>query len=114
MKKKVNAKVLILGSGPAADVHEFLSTYPDIFCMVLNSYDFGPARHNLEICFRSGAGMDVLGKDRFSGYFPYNLPVFSKAADFAALCFCDACLLHCSFSLRTDKNIRMVDRSYKQ
>jgi extracellular factor (EF) 3-hydroxypalmitic acid methyl ester biosynthesis protein len=29
MKKKANAKVLILGSGPAADVHEFLSTYPE-------------------------------------------------------------------------------------
>ena len=29
MKRKENAKVLILGSGPAADVHEFLTTYPD-------------------------------------------------------------------------------------
>ena len=29
MKRKENAKVLILGSGPAADVHEFLSTYPE-------------------------------------------------------------------------------------
>ncbi len=29
MKRRVNAKVLILGSGPAADVYEFLSTYPD-------------------------------------------------------------------------------------
>jgi len=28
MKKKENARVLILGSGPAADVNEFLSNYP--------------------------------------------------------------------------------------
>lgn len=28
MKKKENARVLILGSGPAADVYEFLSNYP--------------------------------------------------------------------------------------
>jgi extracellular factor (EF) 3-hydroxypalmitic acid methyl ester biosynthesis protein len=62
VKKKERAKVLILGSGPATDVYEFMSRYPDSNNITFDLIDFD----------QSAIDFSMKKNSRFNGQISYN------------------------------------------
>jgi extracellular factor (EF) 3-hydroxypalmitic acid methyl ester biosynthesis protein len=77
IKRKENAKVLILGSGPASDVHEFLSTCPDSKNISFDLIDFDQAAIDFSINknkkFNGNVAYNKINALRFNSYKLYDL-----------------------------------------
>ena len=77
IKKKGSVKVLILGSGPASDVYEFLSTHPGADNISFDLIDYDQAAIDFSKkkneCFNGQVSYNKINALRFNSYKLYDL-----------------------------------------